>query len=85
MEGWIKVNTDGTSRGNSGRSAIGFCVRDEAGDLRYALGREITEGSNNEAEAVAIVEALRLCRSQNHTQIWLQTDSMLMKNIIEGS
>ncbi|XP_019242354.1 PREDICTED: uncharacterized protein LOC109222448, partial [Nicotiana attenuata] len=56
MEGWIKVNTDGASRGNPGRSSIGFCLRDASGDVKYALGREITEGSNNEAEVVAILE-----------------------------
>lgn len=31
MDGWIKVNTDDASRENSGRSAIGFCSRDEHG------------------------------------------------------
>lgn len=85
LEGWIKVNTDGACRGNPGRSAIGFCLRDEAGDLRYAQGLEITEGSNNEAEAIAIMEALKLCKALNYTQIWLQTDSMLLENIIMGS
>ncbi|XP_019225233.1 PREDICTED: uncharacterized protein LOC109206828 [Nicotiana attenuata] len=85
MEGWIKVNTDGASRGNPGRSAIGFCLRDQAGDLKYAQGKEITEGSNNKAEAEAIVEALRICRAMNYNHIWLQTDSLLLKNIIEGS
>ncbi|XP_070005263.1 uncharacterized protein [Nicotiana sylvestris] len=83
LEGWIKVNTDGSSRGNPGRSTIGYCLRDESGDVRYALGRVIAEGSNNKAEAVAIVEALRLCRTLNFTQIWLQTDSSLNRGIIE--
>nr|XP_016433563.1 PREDICTED: uncharacterized protein LOC107760057 [Nicotiana tabacum] len=85
MEGWIKINTDGESRGNPGKRAIEFCVRDEAEEVKYAIGREITEGSNTEAEVVEIVEALRLCRAHNYTHIWLQTDSMLLKNIIEGS
>nr|XP_033509856.1 uncharacterized protein LOC117274635 [Nicotiana tomentosiformis] len=85
LEGWIKVNNDGSCRGNPGRSSIGFCLRDEAGDLKYAIGREIIEGSNNEAEAMAIVEVLRLCKAMNYTQIWLQIDSMLLKNIIEKS
>nr|XP_016435601.1 PREDICTED: uncharacterized protein LOC107761829 [Nicotiana tabacum] len=83
--GWIKVNTDGACRGNPGRSSIGFCIRDEVGDLIYAEGREISEGANNESEAVAIVEALKMCKNLNYFQIWLQTDSMLLKNIIEES
>ncbi|XP_070015854.1 uncharacterized protein [Nicotiana sylvestris] len=83
--GWIKVNTDGACRGNPGRSSIGFCIRDEVGDLIYAEGREISEGTNNESKAVAIVEALKMCKFFNYFQIWLQTDSMLLKNIIEES
>ncbi|XP_019229533.1 PREDICTED: uncharacterized protein LOC109210559 [Nicotiana attenuata] len=79
QQGWIKVNTDGASRGNPGRSAIGNCFRDEAGEVRYAMGKEIAEGSNNEAEAVAILEALKMCRVRNYYQVSLQTDSMLMK------
>lgn len=34
-EGWLKVHTYGTSRGNPGRSAFGFCVRNENG--MYAM------------------------------------------------
>ncbi|XP_019240885.1 PREDICTED: uncharacterized protein LOC109220870 [Nicotiana attenuata] len=82
--GWIKVNTDGACRGNPGRSSIGFCLRDEAGELKYAQGKEIREGTNTEAEAAAILEALRMCRAMNFSQVWLQTDSLLLKNIIEG-
>nr|XP_009781571.1 PREDICTED: uncharacterized protein LOC104230453 [Nicotiana sylvestris] len=58
---------------------------DGACDLIYEEGREIFEGTNNESEAVAIVEALKMCKNLNYFQIWLQTDSMLLKNIIEES
>nr|XP_016460879.1 PREDICTED: uncharacterized protein LOC107784288 [Nicotiana tabacum] len=81
--GWIKVNTDGACRGNPGKSLIGLCIRDEVGDLIYAEGREISEGTNNESEAVAIVEALKKCKNLNYFHIWLQIDSLLLKNIIE--
>ncbi|XP_009609055.1 uncharacterized protein [Nicotiana tomentosiformis] len=74
-KGWIKVNTDSASRKNSGRNAIGFCLRNENGDVRYAFDREINEATNTEAEALAVVEALSYCREYNYTQIWLQTDS----------
>lgn len=40
-EGRIKINTDGASRGNPGRSSIGICLRNESGDIVYALGKEI--------------------------------------------
>ncbi|XP_070002680.1 uncharacterized protein [Nicotiana sylvestris] len=68
-EGWIKVNIDGASRGDSRRSSI---------------GKEITYGTNNEAEEVAILEAMRYCVDNRLANVMLQTDSMLMKNVLEG-
>ncbi|XP_060190777.1 uncharacterized protein LOC132620077 [Lycium barbarum] len=58
--GWIKVNTDGASRGNPGRSSWAFCVRDERGDVIQAQAREIEDlqSTNTEAEALAILQAL---------------------------
>lgn len=84
IEGWIKVNTDGASKGSSERSSIGFVVRDEEGDVIYVLGKEIPHATNNEAEALAIVDALKYCVEQGFTQIILQNDSMLMKNVLKG-
>ncbi|XP_070057071.1 uncharacterized protein [Nicotiana tomentosiformis] len=84
-EGWIKVNTDGASRGNPKRSAIGYCVRNGIGDVCYAVGKQLNKATNTEAEAEDIVEALRFCRLQQYTKVWIQTDLMLLKNIIDGS
>ncbi|XP_075080304.1 uncharacterized protein LOC142165824 [Nicotiana tabacum] len=57
--GWLKFNTDGASRGNPGRSSIGFCIRNENGDIVKSVGKEIEETTNTVAEAKAMVEALR--------------------------
>lgn len=68
-EGWIKVNTDGASRENPKRSAIGFCMRNELRDVVYACGREIPENTNIVAEALAVLEALRICSQRHITHI----------------
>ncbi|XP_070033079.1 uncharacterized protein [Nicotiana tomentosiformis] len=81
--GWIKVNTDGASRGNPGRSSIGFVLRNEEGNVVYARGKEIPETTNNEAEAWAILEGLSYCVNQQYIQILIQTDSMLLKNVLD--
>nr|XP_016466227.1 PREDICTED: uncharacterized protein LOC107788988 [Nicotiana tabacum] len=81
---WVKVNTDGTSRGNSRRSYFGFVLRDEYGDILHAHGKEIHEGTNTEAEAVAMLEALKYCVQHGYTHFILQTDSMMLKNVVEG-
>ncbi|XP_075098992.1 uncharacterized protein LOC142175884 [Nicotiana tabacum] len=82
--GWINVNTDRASRGNPGRSAIGFTLRNEEGDVMYASGKEIAEGTNTETEAKAVVEALRYCIENDYILIDLHTDSMIVKKAIEG-
>ncbi|XP_075092316.1 uncharacterized protein LOC142172566 [Nicotiana tabacum] len=82
--GWLKVNTDGASRGNPGRSSIGFCIRNENGDIIKSVGKEIEETTNTVAEAKAMVEALRFCRFHQYSHVWLQTDSMLLKKIMDG-
>ncbi|KAH0636371.1 hypothetical protein KY290_036809 [Solanum tuberosum] len=33
---WVKYNTDGASRGNSGCSSYAFCLRNDRGDVEYA-------------------------------------------------
>nr|XP_033513226.1 uncharacterized protein LOC117277909 [Nicotiana tomentosiformis] len=85
LEGWIKVNTDGAARGNPGRSAIGCCLRDDHGDVIHAHGQDINETTNTKAETSAILEALRFCKHNHISHIWLQTDSLLLKNVIEGT
>lgn len=44
----------------------------------------IHDTTNNEAEALAILEALKYCEEKGFNRIILQTDSLLLKNAIEG-
>nr|XP_009784530.1 PREDICTED: uncharacterized protein LOC104232953 [Nicotiana sylvestris] len=80
--GWTKINTDMASKGNPGRSSIGFCLRNEEGDLVYACGKEIQEVTNTQAETTAILEALKHCLTNEMNNIWVETDSMLLKKVI---
>ncbi|XP_075081996.1 uncharacterized protein LOC142166499 [Nicotiana tabacum] len=82
--GWVKINTDGVSRGNPERSSIGFVLRNEQGDVLYASSKEIQEGTNTEAEARAVLEALKYCAGHDYILIDLHTDSVLVKNVVEG-
>ncbi|XP_070039415.1 uncharacterized protein [Nicotiana tomentosiformis] len=84
MDGWIKINTDGASRGNPGRSSIGFCVRNELRDIVYAVGKDIDKTTSTQVETIAILETLKYCLHQGMVQIWLETYSMLLKNVIQG-
>ncbi|XP_075080440.1 uncharacterized protein LOC142165948 [Nicotiana tabacum] len=82
MTGWTKINTDGASKGNPGRSSIGFCLRNEEGDLVYACGKEIQEVTNTQAETMAILEPLKQYLTNEMNNIWVETDSILLKKAI---
>nr|XP_009795526.1 PREDICTED: uncharacterized protein LOC104242198 [Nicotiana sylvestris] len=84
IPGWTKINTDGASRGNPGRSSIGYCLRNEHGDMIFGCGKEIQETTNTQAEIKAILEALQYSRTVGIFNVWVQIDSMLLKRVIEG-
>ncbi|KAK4378807.1 hypothetical protein RND71_000669 [Anisodus tanguticus] len=82
-EGYCKCNTDGATRGNPGRSSFAFCVRDHLGNLVFARAKEMEDSTNTESEAMAILEAARYCLSKHVFSLILETDSLLMKNILD--
>ncbi|KAK4379881.1 hypothetical protein RND71_001743 [Anisodus tanguticus] len=79
---WVKVNTDGASRENPGKSSWGFCMRDSNEDIIQAQAKEIEEdpSTNTQAEAIA---PLRYVETIQMDRIWIETDSLLIKNIVE--
>ncbi|WMV24639.1 hypothetical protein MTR67_018024 [Solanum verrucosum] len=81
-DGWITCNTDGASKGNPGQSTYGFCLRDSKGDLIYAEAQNLGITTNMEAEAKALWEALQYCIRSQLNNIQLETDSLVLKNMI---
>ncbi|XP_075079806.1 uncharacterized protein LOC142165070 [Nicotiana tabacum] len=74
--GWVKVNTDGASRGNPGRSSISFCIRNENGDIVKSVGREIEETTNTIMNGIwkppwiiseQVEEMMQLMNEDNYT------------------
>ncbi|XP_060200474.1 uncharacterized protein LOC132628729 [Lycium barbarum] len=82
-EGIWKCNTDGATRGNPGTSSFAFCVRNSSGDLIHAEARRMGEGTNTESEAQALLQAARYCLSTHVYSFILETDSLLLKNILD--
>ncbi|XP_057863193.2 uncharacterized protein LOC131071394 [Cryptomeria japonica] len=50
-QGWIKINFDGASRGNLGKSRVGCVARDEEGEVLSKGVQRLQDGTKNEAEA----------------------------------
>ncbi|WMV60306.1 hypothetical protein MTR67_053691 [Solanum verrucosum] len=83
-EGWVIYNTDEASRGNPGVSSYAFCLRNDRGDILHAEGATIESTTSTVAEAKAVLEASKHCKQQNHNQVIMQTDSMLMNKVLTG-
>nr|XP_016446919.1 PREDICTED: 14.7 kDa ribonuclease H-like protein [Nicotiana tabacum] len=82
--GWYKCNTDGASKGNPGHSSIEIYVRDDACDLIHARAVEVGITTNVVAKAKAILEGLEYCVEQDLHPLILETDSLVLKKVIEG-
>lgn len=87
MKKWPKkviIYTDGASRGNPGRAAIGIHVTDldsqTIAEHKEALGVQ----TNNFAEYTAVIRALELSLAQGVTDIILRSDSELMVRQMSG-
>lgn len=81
----MKVFTDGGARGNPGPAAAGFLVYGDAGDLREKRGKYLGTKTNNEAEYLAVIEALAYLRGKTSlAKIEFFLDSNLVVNQLNG-
>lgn len=59
-------------------------MRDNVGDLVYARAIELGVTTNVVAEAKTIVEGLKYCVEHDLHPLILETDSFVLKKVIEG-
>lgn len=78
------IYVDGASRGNPGPSAIGGIILDENGEELEKFSEYIGEGTNNQAEYMALIEALKRAKKYNPKVVEVRSDSELMVKQLEG-
>ncbi|MFW5984058.1 MAG: ribonuclease HI family protein [Halobacteria archaeon] len=81
--GRVTVEFDGASRGNPGRSAVGYVIRDEDGVVKQE-GEVIGEATNNEAEYVALLRGLVEARELGYGVVEAVGDSELVVKQVGG-
>ena len=74
----LVIYTDGASRGNPGKSAIAFLIFDINGTLITLNKKKIGIHSNNEAEYLAMFNALDEARNHTKGEVDCYSDSKLM-------
>lgn len=79
--GHQKYNTDE----NPGPSSYGFCIRSHRGNLSYAQAGINDPITNIQIEAITMLKAIRYWEAKKHAIKTLETDSLVMVNIIKGN
>ncbi|KAG2713072.1 hypothetical protein I3843_04G149000 [Carya illinoinensis] len=77
-DGWVKLNVDGSCRGNLGSCGGGGVIRDEGGRFLATFSSKYGIGTNNEAELKALIGGLTLCKELGLVNLVIESDSMLV-------
>ena len=71
----VKINFDGSSRGNLGESGIGIFLRNHLGEVLTFYAAPISYGTNNMEEAYALLEGLILAKRMSLSCLHIEGDS----------
>ena len=71
------IHTDGGSRGNPGPSGLGVFITDPDGKVLLEHSRYLGETTNNQAEYMAIIDALEHAKTLGAEEVDMYMDSEL--------
>ncbi|OIT08132.1 hypothetical protein A4A49_15874 [Nicotiana attenuata] len=77
-QGYVNVNSDGSSLINPGRIGAGLIIRDHNSGFIHAMAAPLGEGTNNIAETEAAFLGIQWCLNNGFTMIHLESDSALL-------
>ena len=72
----IEIYTDGACSGNPGPMGIGAVIVN--GIHKESISKNMGHGTNNRAETLAVIEALKSLPDIKNTEVTLHTDSQLI-------
>jgi ribonuclease HI len=81
----LTIYVDGASRGNPGPAAVGVVMKDEKGVTTLKVSSSIGRATNNQAEYTALIMALQEANRLRADQVYINTDSQLMAEQINGN
>lgn len=74
----VTIYTDGGSRGNPGPSALGVSIQNADGAVIDAYGEFLGQQTNNYAEYMAVISALKKAEKIGATEVDIIADSKLV-------
>lgn len=81
--GWVKLNTDGASKGNPCPAGAGGIFRDEAGNWLGGFMNSLGVATSMCAELGAIRSGLELAWSRGFTKLLVESDSLSTISILK--
>ncbi|XP_071918762.1 uncharacterized protein [Coffea arabica] len=79
-----KLNTDGCSLGNLGKSGGGGVLRDASGELVFGFSIPLGEVTSLQAEAKSLIYGVQQCVLRGFSSVQVEVDSLLLANILQG-
>src|SRR4029077_14912942 len=81
----LRLRTDGASRGNPGKAAIGVVIEDDQGTKLRTFHRFIGIKTNNVAEYQALIDGLKAVAEWKPDRLEIYLDSKLVVEQIRGT
>ncbi|XP_040995994.1 uncharacterized protein LOC121242162 [Juglans microcarpa x Juglans regia] len=76
--GWIKLNCEGSCRGNPRSSGGGGIIRDDRGNFKGAFVCHFGFGTSNGASLKAFLGGVKLCKRLRYADIIIESDSKVV-------
>nr|GMD92032.1 reverse transcriptase [Ipomoea batatas] len=82
--GWIKINTDGALKKNTGLASAGGLARDHLGDWLFGFVTKIGFTNSFAAELWGLREGLRLAKAKGFRRVVMELDSKSVVTLVSG-
>lgn len=83
-EGWVRLNTDGASKGNPGEAGAGGIIRGYRGEMFEMFAANCGICSSTKAEFLAVLRGLTLAWNGGHKRVQLTVDSETVAKALVG-
>ena len=82
--GWVRLNTDGASKGNPGKDGAGGLIRWHRGELFEVFATNCGVCSSTKAELLGVLRGLCVAWNGGHHQVVVSVDSEIVVNLLGG-
>jgi len=82
-KGFLKLNIDGSSKGNPGTTGHSEVLRDERGNILFIFYGHLGRATNNMAEVLAMEHCLEFLIQDNRHNVIVEVNSKLIISLVK--